>query len=323
MSEIARAADRIRAGGVVAFPTETVYGLGADATNEAAVRRVFGLKGRPSHNPLIVHVSGEEMARGVAGAWPPAAGTLARALWPGPLTIVVPRAAHVPDVVTAGGNTVALRCPAHDLARALIEASGTPIVGPSANPSGSVSPTTAEHVRAAFPDDDDVLILDGGACAHGIESTVVSVIDDPPIVLRTGAIERVRIAGALGLESIDIAHDAPGTSLRSPGQLARHYAPDAATRLFDADDWPAVLEATKHPVVVITHDASRDPTPRPVEFFLEMPSEPGAYAADLYATLRRADELRPRTILIERPPIADDPEAWEAVMDRLTRATAR
>lgn len=323
MSEIDRAAERIRAGGIVAFPTETVYGLGADATNAHAVRRVFELKGRPSHNPLIVHVSDEEMARSVAREWPDNAELLARACWPGPLTIVVPRAARVPDIVTAGGDTVALRCPAHDLAQALIETSSTPIVGPSANPSGSVSPTTAEHVRASFPNEADVLILEGGACARGIESTVVSVVDDPPVVLRLGAIERARIAEALELDSIAVARDAPGASLRSPGQLTRHYAPHATTRLFNADQWPDVLRDAEQPVVVITHDGSRDPAPQPVKFFLDMPNEPEAYAAHLYAALRRADELRPRTILIERPPIEQDPDAWEAVTDRLTRATAR
>ncbi len=239
--QISRAAARLRAGGVVAFPTETVYGLGADALREEAVARVFALKGRPPTNPLIVHVLDEAMARSVCSRWPAGAARLARAHWPGPLTIVVPRAEHVPRVVTSGGETVAVRCPDHPVALALLEAFGGALVGPSANRSGMVSPTTADHVRESFGED-DALTLDGGACRVGIESTVVSLAGARPVVLRPGAISPEMLALALGEDVVagalrePGARADPGAPLASPGMLPSHYAPRAPALLATRDD---------------------------------------------------------------------------------------
>ncbi|MEO1128210.1 MAG: L-threonylcarbamoyladenylate synthase, partial [Planctomycetota bacterium] len=215
----------LRAGDVVAFPTETVYGLGADARNADAVRRVFALKGRPSNNPLIVHVADIEMARTVVRTWTPHAMELATRHWPGPLTLVLERTDGIPDVVTGGGSTVAVRCPDHPAALELLRAFGGPLVAPSANLSGTISPTTAAHVRAAF---EDVLVLDGGPCRAGIESTVVSLIDAPPRVLRPGALPPEQ----LGIGT-DAAPPTQGGPLPSPGMLDRHYAPRTPLHLFD------------------------------------------------------------------------------------------
>lgn len=259
----------LRGGGLVAFPTETVYGLGADALNSEAVRGVFRLKGRPASNPLIVHVDSAEMARGVAGGWSGAVDRLVRAFWPGPLTVVVPRGVGVPDEVTAGGGTVAVRCPDHPVALALIGAFGGPIVGPSANRSGAVSPTRAEHVFAEFGEavaDGRLMVLDGGACRAGIESSVVEVVpgfgggcDGDVIgvrVLRPGVIGRAEIERALfggdaggGVKSARVVwlddgvggdergegwecgKGREGGVERSPGRVGAHYRPRSAVVL--------------------------------------------------------------------------------------------
>ncbi len=315
--EIARAVSRLRAGGVVAFPTETVYGLGADAFNERAVSRVFGLKGRPPNNPLIVHVSGEEMARRVAApdSWSKDAAALARAFWPGPLTIVVRKSADVPPIVTAGGPTVALRAPDHHVALALIAGLGSPIVGPSANPSGRISPTTAAHVREAF-EEADVLVLDGGSCRGGIESTVVSLAGPAPRVLRPGLVTDAEIGRVLG-RNVELAPQgevaASDTPAPSPGMQARHYAPRTAAVLFTPDQWPRVLTARRAAVV-----SSRDLKPPPPHVLIRMPADAAAYAARLYAALREADELGVDVIAIEQP--ADAGPVWDAIRDRLSRA---
>lgn len=306
------AAAIIRAGGAVAFPTETVYGLGADAFNEAAVERVFALKGRPAHNPLIVHVADEAMARQAASAWPDRASRLARAFWPGPLTIVVPKAQRIPTAVTAFGATVALRCPDHPLALALIRAVGGPIVGPSANPSGTVSPTTAEHVRAAFVD--RVPVLDGGPCAIGIESTVVTVAERPARVLRMGAVSAEALSIALAEDvSIGASAAAPG-ALPSPGLLASHYAPAARTELVDAQE--LATRAIQPGAVILALDAPIPDRPG----VIRMPRDAGAYATRLYAALREADAHSPAVILIERP--TGESWLWSAIRDRLSRACA-
>ena len=306
------AASIIRAGGAVAFPTETVYGLGADAFNEAAVERVFALKGRPAHNPLIVHVADEAMARHAASAWSDRAARLARAFWPGPRTIVVPKAQRIPSAVTAFGATVAVRCPDHPLALALIRAVGGPIVGPSANPSGAISPTTAEHVRAAFVD--RVPVLDGGPCAIGIESTVVTVAERPARVLRIGAVSAEALGVALGEDVIIGALPAAPGALPSPGLLASHYAPTAHTELVDARDLAA--RAIPPGAVILALEAPLPDSPS----IIRMPREAGAYATRLYAALREADARTPTVILIERP--AGESWLWSAIRDRLTRACA-
>jgi L-threonylcarbamoyladenylate synthase len=318
IEDIAAAAEHLRAGGVVAFPTETVYGLGADAFNERAVARVYELKGRPTRNPLIVHVSGPEMARQVVAAWPEEAEALARAFWPGPLSIILPKSAGVPDLVSAGGPTVAVRCPLHPMALALLFEFEGPLVGPSANLSGQVSPTSSEHVREAFGNT-DVMILDGGRCSAGIESTVLSLADlRTPRVLRPGLVGPEEIARVLG-RSVEMGdprsgpHDGP---LASPGLLDRHYAPRTPARLFGAAEWPGVLENPHGVTVVITHRL-RDVVPP--HHLIAMPPTPDEYAAALYAALREADAISPAQILIERPPI--DGPVWHAIADRLRRAT--
>ena len=321
------AAERLRAGGVVAFPTETVYGLGADALNAAAVREVFRLKGRPAHNPLIVHVRDAEMARGLC-RWSDRAERLARAFWPGPLTLVLPKTDAVPGEITAGGDTVAVRAPDHPLATALLMLFGGPLVGPSANRSGHVSPTRAEHVREAF-DERDVLVLDGGACGTGLESTVVSLAGPAARVLRPGVIGAEALAAVLE-EPVDVA--APGTApsaaaspLPSPGMLASHYAPRTPAVLVDLDEVDELLE-TSPPAVVVSHAVTIEPPEDPRHRLIRLPGPAREYAASLYAALRDADTLYADLIVITTPPLrgetSEETAIWRAVHDRLRRATA-
>lgn len=321
-ASIEDAVRRLRAGGIVAFPTETVYGLGADALKPGAVNRVFELKQRPHHNPLIVHVADARAAAALVAHWPPGAEALAGAFWPGPLTIVLPRAACVPDVVTAGGPNIALRCPDHPVALELLREFDGPLVGPSANPSGLLSPTTAQHVREAF-DPQDVLVLDGGPCREGIESTVV-LLGDAPRVLRPGVIGADEIARVLGVP-VSVSPQRKGERLHAPGQLESHYAPVSPAALYDTDQELAQLldQAPGH-VVIVTENPRRLPTPP--DSLVQMPRDARAYASRLYAALRDADALEPSLIVIHRPSPApgqseQDKAIWAAVLDRLTRAT--
>lgn len=356
---LAFAAEHLRAGGLVAFPTETVYGLGADATNPEAIARVFASKGRPSNNPLIVHVDGEAMAMGLVERWTSDARKLAAAFWPGPLSLVLPRSPAVPDVVTGGGASVALRCPDHALARALITRSGVPLVGPSANKSGFVSPTTAEHVmrefegavllsddagpgrpRPRFEANGAILVLDGGPCSRGIESTVVRLpvaIGDTAEVLRQGVISAEQISAVIG-RSVELrrgsvadraessATDSGDGPMESPGMLDRHYAPRTRAYRFEAGQWPEVLDSlldlesedggeARAVVMVLASRSVPSPHVRMV-----MPSEARAYAARLYAALREADEMSVTAVYVEMPGQKGDP-LWSAVSDRLRRAT--
>jgi L-threonylcarbamoyladenylate synthase len=326
--EIAAAVEILSRGGTIAFPTETVYGLGADAFNAAAVGHIFELKGRPAHNPLIVHIAGENIARECAGEWPPEAHRLARMFWPGPLTIVLPRSARIPDIVTGGGPTVALRCPDHHLTLALLETFGGPLVGPSANRSGHISPTTAAHVRQTFSSD-DVYVLDGGPCRGGIESTVITLAEATPRILRPGLISGEELEIVLGCEvrqaSPDEVHGGPDAA-PAPGMLRSHYAPQAPAVLFDAAHWPEVITGLAGDAVILAISAFEVPQGHTV---FPMPADAGGYAARLYAALRDADALRPALIAIEHPPGERDRDAssseraiWTAVMDRLRRATA-
>lgn len=317
---------RLRAGGLVAFPTETVYGLGADARRAEAVARVFAVKGRPANNPLIVHVADIEMARTCTSAWTIAAQRLADEYWPGPLSIILPRAEIIPAIVTAGGPNVALRMPDHPLTLELLKKFKGPLVGPSANRSGGVSPTAAEHVLAEF-EPSQALVLDGGACKTGIESTVVDLTGEEPLVRRPGLIgihelrkilPNVRAAGAAG-EAVAES----GSALPSPGLLDRHYAPKSRAVLFRGGDWAELVEAEgARGVTVLTH-AARVPVPG-VEL-VPMPSFAVPYAAALYATLRAVDAAGPRLIAIEEPPTdaakPADADLWAAIADRLRRAT--
>jgi L-threonylcarbamoyladenylate synthase len=317
--QLAAAVARLKAGGLVAFPTETVYGLGADALREDAVRRVFEIKGRPSNNPLIVHVSGPAMARAVVDAWTAEADMLAAAFWPGPLSIVLPKSARVPEIVTAGGPNVAVRCPDHPTALALLEAFGGPLVGPSANPSGRVSPTTAEHVRASF-DESEVLVLDGGPCRGGIESTVVK-LGDTARVLRPGLVSAAEIARVIGRPVEGPASESSGPA-ESPGMLASHYAPATPVRLCDVAEVAGVL-ASGGPAVVISHEDVEAPAPHSL---IAMPREAAAYARRLYAALREADSAGAERIVVVQPRVEGSEEersTWNAVLDRLKRAAAR
>ncbi|HLO42314.1 MAG TPA: L-threonylcarbamoyladenylate synthase [Phycisphaerales bacterium] len=325
--EIAEGVRRLHAGRLVAFPTETVYGLGADARSERAVAGVFAAKGRPAENPLIVHVSSVEMARGVVWAWPRAADVLAHAFWPGPLTLVLPKASWVPSNVTAGGTTVGVRCPDHPLTLALIDAFGGPIVGPSANRSGRVSPTTAEHVRASF-EDELVFVVDGGPCRGGIESTVVDLSDGRVRILRPGLITPGMIAqvlpGVLSGPGEDLAaHDGV---LRSPGLLEQHYAPVARAVLVDVEELGSLRGLGKPVVVIAPQGAGIEPSADVVI----LPADARGYAAGLYAGLREADarcaSMAGSTIAVVRPRFAgvdaDEAALWQAILDRLRRATA-
>ena len=322
--QIAEAVQRLRSGGLVAFPTETVYGIGADAMNEDAVQRVFEVKGRPAHNPLIVHVSGEAMAQRLAAEWPEDARRLAERFWPGPLSIIVPKVSALPGIVTGGGPNVAVRCPAHPLTLALLEAFGGGLVGPSANISGFVSPTTAAHVHEAF-DERDVMVLDGGACSGGIESTVVSVVGGKARVLRSGLIDAKVIGDVLG-RSVDCADSGvlssspdAATPAESPGQMASHYAPKARAVMVDAGEIVGVVRGAKGPTVVLSHvdgDDLRNAT------VIRMPGAAREYARRLYAALREADALHPELIVIAMPPDESVDPVWRAVRDRLKRATA-
>ena len=332
--QIAEAVTRLRSGGLVAFPTETVYGLGADALSDGAVRRVFEVKGRPAHNPLIVHVSGEAMAKSVAAEWPEDARKLAERFWPGPLSIVVPKRMSVPEIVTGGGPNVAVRCPSHPLTLALLEAFGGPLVGPSANVSGFVSPTTAEHVREAF-DERDVFVLDGGACTGGIESTVVSVVGGKARVLRSGLIDAAVIGEVLGraVECADsgVVSSTPNaaTPAEAPGQLSSHYAPKAKAVMVEVREVERVVAGVTGECVVITHVAEKDePFPQPLpsgkglqRHVIRMPADARGYARRLYAALREADAMHPELIVIVMPPDERENPVWRAVRDRVKRAT--
>lgn len=347
-AQVARAAERLRAGGLVAFPTETVYGLGALALSEAAVQRVFRVKGRPGHNPLIVHVSGESMARGLARDWPSEASRLARVMWPGPLTIVVPRADVVPALVTAGGPNVALRCPDHPLTLALLYVLNQPLVGPSANKSGNVSPTSAAHVRDEFgpfdeTDPDSVMVLETRERLRvGVESTVVSLVEfcdagrasagrEPrALVLRRGMVTPGEIASALGIdgsrvEVLDGASADPSKPLDSPGRLSRHYAPRTPVALLTRDALMSRLAREKSPVVVLGASLEVLECAGPHRV-ISMPIDPDEYGAALYSALREADRQSASAILVEWPVVhAEDLTAtqqakWSAIGDRLVRA---
>ena len=285
--EIARAAELIRAGRLVAFPTETVYGLGANALDETAVARIFAAKGRPRQSPLIVHVATVEMARDLAAEWPPAADKLADRYWPGPLTLVVPKRPVIPDIVTAGLPTVALRMPAHPMALELIRLSGVPIAAPSANRFTELSPTAAAHVPQALAD----FTLDGGPANVGIESTVLSLAGTPTL-LRPGVIPLTDLESLVG----PIGAADPEAPHASPGMHPRHYRPRTPLYL------GVEPRAGRGVLLRIGH---------------EMPADPLGYAAALYQTLHHLDDEGLDWVAVELPP---DTAEWAGVLDRLRRA---
>jgi L-threonylcarbamoyladenylate synthase len=300
----------IREGKLVAFPTETVYGLGANALDAAAVGRVFAVKGRPAASPLIVHVDSVEMARGLAREWPPEAELLARRYWPGPLTLVVRKDPRIPDVVTAGLDTVGLRMPAHPLALELIRAAGTPLAGPSANRFSQLSPTTAEHVRRGLGGAVD-LILDGGPASVGIESTVLSLVGGVARLLRPGMVSREEIERLIGPVETE-PETAPLEGHPSPGMHPRHYSP--RTPLLLVRDG-ALPERGRGAYLYLAGSQAGPAGIRAVA----MPAEAAAYASRLYDVLHTLDGEGLEWIAVERPP--EGPE-WAGVRDRLERASA-
>ena len=309
---IEEAAALLRAGELVAFPTETVYGLGADAQNPAAVARIFAAKGRPASHPLIVHVSGLIAARGWAATLPDAAVRLAEAFWPGPLTLVVPKGRRVPAIVTGGQDSVALRAPAHPVARALLAAFGGGIAAPSANRYGRISPTRADDVREELGDR-VALVLDGGHCEVGLESTIVACLGGGVQLLRPGAVSRSQIADLVG----PVADAGPGAP-RAPGSDRSHYAPRTPVEIVAGAALQQAARAATDPVAVMARSAA--PAGATSAVWVRMQAEPAAYGRALYATLRRLDRSGAARILVEAVP---DGEDWAAIADRLRRAAAR
>ncbi|SRR5258705_256791 len=317
---VARAAALLRAGEVVAVPTETVYGLAANALNPDAVRKIFEIKGRPAHNPVIVHVASRELAAQCVSDWNDAAEKLAKAFWPGPLTLVLPKSSAIPDAVTGGGHTVGVRWPGHPFIQAVIRECQFPLAAPSANPAGRLSPTTAEHVEKFFGDKVP-LIVDGGAAQVGIESTVMDVSVSPARLLRPGIIHGESLIAVLG--AIGGAGES-GKHLKSPGMLARHYSPQARLAVCS---WSNDTELGAHVTAlqsergrchVLAHD--RIPDPRGFGRVSLIPHDPEAYARALYAELHKCDELGAQLIIVEAVPGTAE---WDAIADRLRRAEAR
>jgi L-threonylcarbamoyladenylate synthase len=313
---IARAAAILRGGGLVAFPTETVYGLGALALDADAVGRIFAAKGRPANNPVIVHVADIAEAVAIAAEWPDAAELLARRFWPGPLTLVVPRGAAVPDATTAGGPTVAIRVPAHPVALALLRAVGDPVAAPSANRSSELSPTRADHVLRGLDGRID-LVLDGGPTTAGIESTVLDVTMTPPRLLRPGSISPAELEAIVGPISRHATSD-DQKALPSPGMLPRHYTP--RTRLECSADGCARVTELLRTGARIGWLTWNEPVPVAGLVVQRMPADAAGYATQLYAALHALDDASVERIIVDMPP---DGEAWLAVHDRLHRAAHR
>ena len=312
---VARAAAVLRGGGLVAFPTETVYGLGALALDAVAVGRIFAAKGRPANNPVIVHIADRKQVNQVAAVWPDVADRLARRFWPGPLTLVVPRGAAVPDVTTAGGPTVAVRIPAHALALALLRAVGVPVAAPSANRSSELSPTLAGHVLRGLNGRID-LILDGGPTAGGIESTVLDVSMSPPRLLRPGLIGPAELEAVVGpIQRTMLVQE--GEALPSPGMLPRHYAPRTPLEC-SSDGLARVGELLRggRRVGWLTFVSLAEPVMAALVVRV-LPADAAGYAAGLYAALHGLDDAGVDRIIVDWPP---DAEEWLAVRDRLRRA---
>jgi L-threonylcarbamoyladenylate synthase len=305
---LTRAGEIIRRGGLVAFPTETVYGLGANALDEQAVKRIFEVKGRPPASPLIVHVESVAAARGLAADWPEAAQRLAEAFWPGPLTLVLPKVARIPGVVTAGLATVGLRQPDHPIADALIREAGVPIAAPSANRFTGLSPTTAEHVLKSLGNEID-LILDGGPTRIGIESAVVAILGARPRLLRPGILSREQLEEVVGEIDAGLV-DVEDGHHPSPGLHDKHYSPLTPLFLVEGDRLP---NRGRGAYLWLTQPLGATHTE-------QMPAAAAEYAAALYETLHRIDERGFDWIAVETPP--SWPE-WAGILDRLRRASHR
>ncbi len=310
--EIERAAQFLRAGRLVAFPTETVYGLGANALDAEAVARIYAVKGRPGTSPLIVHVASIDMAQSLVANWPENANRLARRFWPGPLTLVLEKQLEnqpaIPAIVTAGLPTVGLRMPEHPIALALIRAAGVPLAAPSANRFGELSPTTADHVRRSLGSDVD-FILDGGPCQVGIESTVLSLTEPKPILFRPGGISRTELEAIVG--PVASAQEVYAGAHPAPGLHPRHYSPRTTLYLVSNGKLPAQGQG-----IYLQHAS---PPSRPDIKTIQMPTAAADYAAALYEKLHEADAASVDWIAVDLPPNAPE---WEAVQDRLRRAAS-
>ena len=326
---VARAAELLRAGELVALPTETVYGLAANALDARAVGRLFEIKGRPANNPIIVHVASVAMAKGCVRRWPTEAARLARAFWPGPLTLVLPRSPQIPDVVTAGGDTVGVRWPSHPLIQAVIRECDFPLAAPSANLSTQVSPTSARHVLKSLAGRIP-LVVDGGRSPVGIESTVLDLAVRPARILRPGMIHRESLFAVLPKCAVRDAgcgaSEAPaGTpaALRSPGQLRKHYAPKARLTTLAWRDEQHLLSQLSTPdsQLAKTHIIAHTRIPSAGAFgrVSIIPRDPAAFARAIYAELHRCDEEGAELIVVEQLP---ETPAWQAIADRLRRAAA-
>ncbi|HSU56568.1 MAG TPA: L-threonylcarbamoyladenylate synthase [Candidatus Dormibacteraeota bacterium] len=330
VAAVGTAAELLRNGEVVALPTETVYGLAANALKAEAVAQIYELKGRPAHNPIIVHVASWEMARSCADKWPEIADKLGRAFWPGPLTMVLPRAKTIPDIVTAGGATVGIRWPSHPFMQAVIHACGFPLAAPSANLSNQLSPTNAEHVAKAFGGSIP-LIVDGGQCQVGIESTVLDITSSPPRVLRPGMIHEESLVAVTGEvwnartgANFAAPEDGPAPkepALRSPGMLQKHYSPKARLVIWnwrsDAELREKVAALKVCQPFVIAH--TRIPSAEGFAGVSLIPHDPEAFARAIYAELHRCDEGGADWIIVEELPEGIE---WQGIADRLRKAAA-
>jgi L-threonylcarbamoyladenylate synthase len=314
--DIGRAVELLRASEIVAFPTETVYGLGADALRPEAVAKIFAAKGRPADHPLIVHLPADAQLENWARELPRAARILSEALWPGPLTLILKRNRRVPDAVTGGQDTVALRVPAHPVARELLARFAGGIAAPSANRFGRISPTTAAHVRAELGDTVP-LVLDGGPCEIGIESTILDLTRGEPVILRPGAVTAAEIADLIEVRPREGSAD-DGDAPRVSGSLPAHYAPRTPLLLVPAAELAGQVRARLAQglrLAVLAREAARIPEQR--VFWERSLRDPAGYAHDLYAHLRALDAEQADLILVEAPPQS---EPWRAVNDRLNRA---
>ena len=317
-----QAAGHILAGELVAFPTETVYGLGADATSDAAVAKIFAAKGRPADHPLIVHIASSAQVNDFASSVPPFAERLMKAFWPGPLTVILPRKPGVAAAAAGGQNSIGLRCPAHPVAleflQACFDAGVSGVAGPSANKFGRVSPTTAAHVRQEFGG--AVLVLDGGPCAVGIESSIVDCTRSAPVLLRPGVLTRAQLSAACGQAVLNAEEAVETTAPRAPGTLESHYAPNAKVRLMDAKAIQTALDvlgADAAHIAVYARTIVRITSSKVL--YRRMPDDALATAAQLFAVLREFDAQAVKLMWIEPVPDGAD---WDGVRDRLARASA-
>lgn len=315
---LARAAATLAAGELVAFPTETVYGLGARADDDAAVAKIFAAKGRPADHPLIVHVADADAARGFVASVPPVAVKLVAAFWPGPLTIIVPRAPGIGGAAAGGQDSIGLRCPQHPVARALLvaaRAAGVPgLAAPSANRFGRISPTRAEHVAGEFGP--GLVVLDGGPCEVGIESSIVDCTRGRPVLLRPGVLTRAQIEAAAG----EPLHDPDGAAPRASGTLEAHYAPRARLRLMPGPQLRTALEMLgPAPLKLAVYSRVLPAGAGPGVVHRAMPERAADAARELFAVLRGFDDVGAQLIWVEEPPATAE---WEGVTDRLRRAAA-